>query len=155
MSETAREHLLAYIAAHNTLTLATEHNGKPFAASLFYASDEFALYFVSDPKTRHADNLKSNVLIAATISEDYQDWRVIQGVQIEGVCKEIANENESVKAMQVYARKFPFVGELGAAMAKIKFYKIEPTWVRFIDNTRGFGFKEEINLEAQFDNEST
>lgn len=149
MSDAAREHLLAYIAAHNTLTLATEHNGKPFAASLFFASDGFTLYFVSDPKTRHAENLKGNSLIAATISEDQHDWRAIQGVQIEGICKEIANENESTRAQDFYTRKFPFVDELGAAMAQIKFYKIEPTWVRFIDNTRGFGFKEEINLGGQ------
>lgn len=149
MNETARENLRAYIAAHNTLTLATEHNGKPFAASLFYANDGFTLYFVSDPKTRHAENLKSNSRIAATINEDYNDWRAIQGVQIEGVCKEIANEKESTQAMGVYTRKFRFVSELGAAMAKIKFYKIEPTWIRFIDNTRGFGFKEEINLGGQ------
>ncbi len=153
MSDEAREHILAYLASHNTLTLATERDGKPWANALFYVNDGFTLYFVSDPKTRHADHLKNNPRVAATIQDDHRDWRTIQGVQLEGRCEEITHPIESARALTVYAAKFPFIGdlirapkELGAAMAKARFHKVTPTWIRLIDNTRGFGFKEEIDL---------
>lgn len=60
MNDSRPARLLAYITAHNTLTLATEQNGRPWASSLFYANDGFTLYFVSDPDTQHAKNLKGN-----------------------------------------------------------------------------------------------
>ncbi|MBI3913053.1 MAG: pyridoxamine 5'-phosphate oxidase family protein [Chloroflexi bacterium] len=141
----SRARIIAYLENHNTLTLATEREGKPFACSLFYVNDGWTIYFVSDTKTRHAQNIAANPRVAATVHEDYRDWRVIQGAQLEGECAQ-ANVIESAKALVLYAQKFPFVKDLGAAMAKVHFYKITPHWVRFVDNTRGFGFKEEIEL---------
>ncbi len=141
-----RGRMIAYLAAHNTLTLATEKDGKPSACSLFYVNENLNLYFVSDPKTQHAENIEYQSNVSATIHEDYRDWRVIQGIQLEGECGLIKNPIESAKALALYANKFPFVAQLAAAMAKVKFYKIKPHWVRFVDNTRGFGFKEEIQL---------
>ncbi len=152
MDDAAHARILAYLAAHNTLTLATERDGRAWAAALFYANDGLTLYFLSEPKTRHAQNLAANPRVAATIHEDARDWRAIQGIQVEGTCEEITNPIESARALAVYAAKFRFVRdllhapkELGAAMAKARFYKITPAWVRLIDNTRGLGFKEEIH----------
>jgi len=138
--------ILVYLAHHNTLTLATERDRIPFACSLFYANDNFDLYFCSETKTRHAENLKSNPRVAAAIHEDCRDWRAIQGVQLEGACAGVSDPIASARALALYAIKFPFVAQLGAVMAKVSFYKITPRWVRFVDNTRGFGFKEEISL---------
>jgi uncharacterized protein YhbP (UPF0306 family) len=149
MNKERREWSLAYLASHNTLTLATESGGVPFACSLFYASAEFDLYFVSDPKTRHAENIRLNPRVAVTIHGQGDDWRTLQGLQIEGVCEEMVAEADVKKAKRVYGAKFPFITELAAAMAKVRFYRISPTWVRMIDNTRGFGFKEEIVPDAE------
>jgi uncharacterized protein YhbP (UPF0306 family) len=153
VSDEARDRILAFIAAHNTLTLATECRGKPWANALFYANDDFTLYFMSDPKTRHADHLKNNPHVAATVQDDQHDWRAIQGVQFEGTCHEITNPVEATRALTIYATKYPFIGELlrapkeiDSAMAKARFYKLTPAWIRLIDNARGFGFKEEIHL---------
>ena len=156
MSHEERERILAYLTAHNTLTLASEQDGKPWANALFYVNDNFTLYFVSDPKTRHAQHLKNNPRVAATVQDDQRDWRAIQGVQLEGACREITNPVEATHALAVYAAKYPFVGdllrapkEIGSAMAKARFHKIIPRWIRLIDNTRGFGFKEEIHFEEE------
>jgi hypothetical protein len=145
--------MLAFLAAHNTLTLATEREGKPWANALFYANDGFSFYVVSDSTTRHTENLKHNQHVAATINQDHRDWRAIQGVQLEGVCEAMTSPFDSAHALVVYSAKFPFIAdllraprELGAAFAKARFYKITPTWIRLIDNTRGFGHKEEIRL---------
>ncbi len=154
MSDGARDRVLAYLAAHNTLTLASAQAGSPWANALFYANEDFTLYFVSDPKTRHAQHLKNNPRVAATVQDDQHDWRAIRGVQLEGACYEITNPVEAAHALTVYAAKYPFVGdllrapkEIGSAMVKARFHKITPRWIRLIDNTRGFGFKEEIHLE--------
>ena len=156
MDNETRERILAYLSAHNTLTLATERDGAPWANALFYANDGWTLYFVSDPRTRHVDHLKHDARVAATIQDDQRDWRTIQGVQLEGKCEEITNPVESARALTVYAAKFPFVKdmltapkEIGAAMSKARFHKITPTWIRLIDNTRGLGHKEEIDLAEQ------
>ena len=153
----AREHMLAFIAAHNTLTLATEQDGRPWASSLFYANDGFTLYVVSDPETQHAKNLKGNPRVAVTIAEDHRDWRAITGLQLEGTCEEIGHPVDAARALAVYATKFSFIGDLlrapkalGSAMAKARFHRINPHWVRLIDNTRGFGHKEEIHLGEGF-----
>jgi uncharacterized protein len=145
MSDT-RERMVDYLAAHNTLTLATEKDGQTFACSLFYVNDGLNLYFVSDPNTQHAENIAQHHQVSATVHEDYRDWRTIQGIQLGGDCSLIHNPIESAKALALYANKFPFVAQLAAAMAKVKFYKITPRWMRLVDNTRGFGFKEEIEL---------
>ena len=152
-----RAHMLAYIAAHHTLTLATEQDGRPWASSLFYANDGFTLYFVSDPETQHAKNLKHNPRVAVTIAEDRRDWRAITGLQLEGTCEEIGHPVDAARALAVYAAKFSFIGDLlrapkalGSAMAKARFHRINPRWVRLIDNTRGFGHKDEIQLGEGF-----
>jgi uncharacterized protein YhbP (UPF0306 family) len=153
MTNEIHAHILAYLVAHNTLTLATERDGVPWANAVFYANDGWMIYFVSDPKTRHVDHLRHNASIAATIQDDQRDWRSIQGVQLEGRCEEITNPVESAHALAVYAAKFSFIKdliaapkEIGSAMSAARFHKITPTWIRLIDNTRGFGHKEEIDL---------
>ncbi len=153
MENESRERILAYLATHNTLTLATAIDGKPWANAAFYANDGFTLYFVSDPKTRHADHLKQNANVAGTIQDEQKDWRLIQGIQLEGHCEELKTAIEVAKALAVYAGKFPFIidllrapKEIASAMAKARWHKITVTWIRLIDNTRGMGFKEEINM---------
>ncbi|MBI5029800.1 MAG: pyridoxamine 5'-phosphate oxidase family protein [Chloroflexi bacterium] len=153
MNDETRKRILAYLAAHNTLTLATSHENQPWANAIFYANDGFTVYFVSDPKTRHADHLKQNANIAGTIQDEQKDWRLIQGIQLEGHCEEITDPIESAKALAVYAAKFPFIDnlihapkEIASAMAKARWHKINLTWIRLIDNTRGMGFKEEIRF---------
>lgn len=144
----ARNQIVSFLAAHNVLTLATEREGKPWAASLFYASEGLVLYFLSDPGTRHVQNLTANPRVSVTVHEEYRNWSDIQGVQLEGACELVASPAESARAMAVYASKFPFLRdavshprELGSALAKAKWYRINPHWARLVDNTRGFGWK--------------
>lgn len=84
MDDTLREKILTYIREHDTMTIATAQDDIPWAASLFYVNDGFTLYFLSDPATRHSMNIAENPLVAATVDEDYHDWRAIKGVQMQG-----------------------------------------------------------------------
>jgi hypothetical protein len=91
-----------------------------------------------------------------TIQEDYKDWRAIKGIQLEGKVMLIDGLLEKPKAMAVYGRKFadviklftdPASGIFYRAFLKVKFYRVVPEKLFFIDNQQGFGKRQELNLE--------
>jgi uncharacterized protein len=141
-----------YLQGHNVATLATCDSGNPWAAALYYASDEYILYFLSSPTSRHCRNMDQNPHVAVTIQEDYSDWLDIKGIQIEGIASELSGSEEE-KARRLYGQKFPLVGMLSQApsavikaLAKVRWYKIVPQRLYFIDNSLGLGNRDEINL---------
>lgn len=88
MESKTKEAVKQFLKEHNTMSLATSYGNSPYAASLFYASDGFVLYFFSRPESRHVINILLNPDIAATINKDYMEWRIIKGLQIRGkACK--------------------------------------------------------------------
>jgi hypothetical protein len=139
-----------FLAAHTTLTLATlADDGRPQAAPLFFAEmDDLSLIFISEQRVRHSQNVARDGRIAATIYVDGQQWQQIQGIQLEGSCAALSGA-EAVIAQDIYLAKYPFISadqKLSAMLNRVTFYKISPTWLRLIDNSRGFGFKEELQL---------
>jgi len=156
MSEALKRQILDYLASHNTLTLATCDADAPWAATVFYANDDLSLYFFSSPESRHCQNLARNPRVAVTIQEDYKDWRVIKGVQLEGSVSVIDSLLEKAKAMAIYARKYPAViklftdpasGIYHKAFLKVKFYRVAPERLFFVDNEQGFGKRQELPIE--------
>ncbi|MCH8054634.1 MAG: pyridoxamine 5'-phosphate oxidase family protein [Deltaproteobacteria bacterium] len=153
MSEELKQQILSYMEGHNTMTLGTCHEEIPWAATVFYASDGLHLYFFSAPDSRHCQNLAANSRVAVTIQEDYQDWRKIKGIQLEGKVVLVDSLIEKGKAMTVYARKYPDIiklftdptsGIFYKAFLKVKFYCVVPERVFYIDNEQGFGKRQEL-----------
>lgn len=156
MSESLKQRILDYLQSHNTMTLATSTGDVPWAATVFYASDDTRLYFFSAPDSRHCENLAANPRVAVTIQEDYKDWRQIKGIQLEGKVAPVEGVIEKAKAMAIYARKYPDViklftdpasGIFYKAFLKVKFYCVVPERILFIDNARGFGQRQELGSE--------
>jgi len=149
-AETTKARLKEFLAAHTTLTLATlAEDGRPQAAPLFFAEmDDLSLIFISEQKVRHSQNVAHDERVAAAIYADGQQWQTIKGVQLEGMCAPLSGEAAEA-ARTVYLAKFPFVAAneaLRRMLDKITFYKISPLWLRLIDNSQGFGHKEELWL---------
>ena len=138
-----RERILAYMRAHITMTLATANKGVPHAATLFYANDGFDLHFVSDPDSVHSVAAMANPTVFVTISQDYDDWQRIQGIQLRGRAELL--EGSSGRAAEVYGAKFPFVASFPPEA--LTYWKITTEWVRMIDNTVAFAHKDEIDLQ--------
>ena len=141
-----------YLRDHNVATLSTSGSGDPWAAAVFYANDGYTLYFLSSPTSRHCLDLAQNPRVAVTIQEDYSDWLEIKGVQMEGVASEISGVEEE-KARRLYGQKFPVVGMLAQApaaivkaLAKVRWYKVVPHRLYFIDNSVGLGHRDEVDL---------
>jgi uncharacterized protein YhbP (UPF0306 family) len=156
MSEELKRQVIAYLESHNTMTLATSADNYPWAATVFYASEDLRLYFFSAPDSRHGQNLAVNPHVAVTIQEDYHDWRKIKGIQLEGTVAPVDSIGAKAKAMAVYAGKYPEVIKLFSnpasglfykAFLKVRFYCVVPEKLFFIDNERSFGKRQELVIE--------
>lgn len=156
-SDALRARITTFLAEHTTVTLATVGtDGAPAAAAVFYAHDaDLNLYFLSEERTQHGQNLLATPEVAGAIQADGQDWHAIRGLQLRGRAT-LATGMELAHAAAVYGRKYAFVaallaggqgpGVLAGPLARARFWVLRPTWIRFIDNTVRFGFKEELVL---------
>lgn len=144
-----REAALAYLAGHQVMTLATHGPEGLWAAAVFYASEGFDFYFLSAGHTRHARNIAAAPAVAATIQEDYRDWPAIQGIQLSGTAKQLSGEARET-AIALYRTKYPFIASpipaLVSALARINWYRVVPDTLYFVDNTKGFGHRDAIDL---------
>ena len=155
MSQAAlRERVPRYLREHRVLTLATQGPQGPWAAAVFYAGDERALVFLSSPSSRHAGDLALQPRVAATVQEDYADWTAIKGVQIEGTASELRGDDAAL-TQRLYGEKFPLVANasaapaaIAAALARVRWYRLVPDRLFFVDNAAGFGHREELGLGA-------
>jgi uncharacterized protein len=120
-----------------------------WATAVFYANDQFDLYFLSAGHTRHAQNFHSQPHIAAAIQEDYRDWPEIKGIQLEGDVVQLTGEAQEA-GFALYLSRYPFLAEapppVRNALSKINWYRLRPTRLYFIDNSKGLGHREEVIL---------
>lgn len=142
---------LDYLADHHVMTLATSGSFGPWAAAVFYVNDGFTLTFLSSSRSRHAVDLVSDARCAAAIHEDYDDWREIKGLQLEGSVRELSGARK-IGAIARYGAKFPVIRPehapeiMRGALAKVSWYEFVPDKCFFIDNSQGFGHRDEIAL---------
>lgn len=152
-----RDTILKYMKEHNAISLASERDGIPHAASVFYVNIGFDLYFLSSPSSRHGENFAQNPRVSGTINEDYSNWLTIKGIQLEGIVENIGGILKNRDIAKEYIKKFPNVADfllsphkLGLSVArkvaKVKFYKLTPLKVYFINNELGFGHRGELVL---------
>jgi len=159
MADDERAAIRQMLEAHNTITLATCHDGAPWAASVFFASDkDLNLYFVSDYRTRHARDIGDGADVVATVNADCAEWSGVRGLQIAGFT-ETVDGLERVKALRYYLLKFPDVKALFDApkgqdeetiaqrLKAANMYRLKPRWIRLIDNSKWFGYKIEVDCE--------
>lgn len=144
--------LYQYLSRHKVLTLSYQNVDGPAACAVWFAvTDDLHLYFVSTTTTQHGVALIDGGKVAFTVQRDEQDWRSIQGVQGKGYCLPVVREQRE-NAWQAYSRRFPFVlqpfGSVAQALSVATLWSISPAWLRLIDNTKGFGHKEELIIDV-------
>ncbi len=150
-----------YLRAHHTMTVATlgppasGAGNAPHAASVFYAMDDsFRLVFLSKPSSLHGTHIGEAAPVAVTVSEDYQDWEMIQGVQLWGEARRLTGAAKA-KALALYLRRFPFVRDLlreprmAEIVRSIAVYRIAPHRAAFTDNTTGVFGRRVLELVVE------
>lgn len=132
------------------MTLATTgENGDPHAAPVYFAhrlQPKLHLYFFSDKDSQHAHDLRSDPRAAAALYPEAGGWQEIRGLQLRGEAAPVPGGDEWEVAWNTYREKFPFVTHLKAVVARNTLYVFTPRWLRWLDNRRGFGFKQEWEL---------
>jgi hypothetical protein len=95
--------------------------------------------------------------VSASISGEFSDWGEIKGLQLDGVAG-IVSDLDRGGVIEMYLAKFPSLQRLFGApendqerlivaqLSKSHFYRISPKWIRLIDNSKGFGHKEEVTF---------
>jgi uncharacterized protein YhbP (UPF0306 family) len=145
----------AFLGAHHVMSLATLGAGGPHATNLFYACDGLALLWVSDPDTQHSREIEADPRVAATVAPDYTDYAVIRGVQITGAARRVVATDERMRHLAQLEARYAFLGQLAsgppklrAAYARTAVYRLQPSRIVLIDNTKGFGHKETLEISS-------
>lgn len=143
-----RDRILTFLAEHHVMTLATVGPDGPWAAAVFYASEDLRLYFLSAPSTRHAQHLAAHPRVAASIQRDYDDWPGIRGLQLVGEVH-LVESGDQARVRGLYQQRFPLIGggagvprKILEALDKIRWYEFRPCDIYLIDNRLGFAHRE-------------
>jgi uncharacterized protein len=149
--------IAAFLDAHRVMSLATSGPRGPHAANVFYARDDFTLLWVSSPDSEHSRHLVARPRVAATIAADCLDYADIKGVQIHGDAWRIDQRAERSRARALLELRFDFLrrikfgsSALHEAYENAEFYRLEPSRIVLIDNSRGFGFKEALDFDTVY-----
>jgi uncharacterized protein YhbP (UPF0306 family) len=144
-----------FLAAHHVMSLATCGVTGAHAANLFYACDGLALIWVSEPDTQHSRNIDMDSRVAATVAPDYSDFAAVRGVQIAGAARRILAADERMPHLAQLEARYPFLRQLAAGPPKLRevyartaVYRLQPARIVLIDNTKGFGHKEMLEISA-------
>jgi hypothetical protein len=150
-----RAEILAFLDAHTVMSLATAGADGGHATSLMYARDGLTLFWVSDPESRHSREIEASPRVAATIAPDYDDFKEIRGLQIHGRAGRLNGVAARAKGVARLAARYPFLkqfltgpAELVRQMSKAAIYRLDPERIALIDNSKGFGHRDILELKG-------
>jgi hypothetical protein len=146
---------------HYTISIATAAKEESWSASVFYVSDQkLNIYFISFDESKHIQGILKNKRVSATINQDVSDWMQIKGLQLQGVAYKVPEQHRK-NILNTYRQKFDSIHELldlpktddekkiAKQFNSISLFCFEPHWIRLLDNSLGFGSKEEIEIKNQ------
>jgi nitroimidazol reductase NimA-like FMN-containing flavoprotein (pyridoxamine 5'-phosphate oxidase superfamily) len=141
-----KEQISAYLKDHPYLRLATvTPTATPQVHTVGYVSEGCTVYFVTDRKSRKAENIFLNPAVAYAVDENYEDVMTIQGVQMEGKASIITMETEAMRLLDLMAQKFPGLEKM-PPNPDLVIFKIEPTKGCFLDNSISFGHRDMVEF---------
>ena len=128
--------ITTFIQKHHLLSLCTCNKTIPYCASCFYAFDAKNATFIlaTDAKTRHGSEAIANAHVAGTIALETKIVGKIQGVQFTGIFRQATKEESTL-----YFKRFPYALAMSPTL-----WGIEIDYLKFTDNTLGFGKKLEF-----------
>lgn len=150
------ERVLAYLAGHSTLNLATHGPAGLWAAAVLYVHEGTRLYFTSVATTRHGQNILETRRAAGTINDDAWSFPAMKGIQLEGLVAPVTELDERHRVVSAYLARFPFSVGLwhGVSDAAViardpgthGFFRLTPTRLHFMDNEHHPQGREELAI---------
>jgi hypothetical protein len=144
------QQVAAFLKSQSTLSLATTAgDGSPQVAPLFYlADDDLRLYWLSSASSQHSRSLKRNPAAAVCVYSPTEQWKEIRGVQMRGAVSVITARSRRSEIVQAYCSRFHLEPLFQDAIARSRLYCFQPEWVRYLDNSKRFGYKFELTVNA-------
>jgi uncharacterized protein len=139
-----------FLRSQSTLSLATvDADGAVRVAPLFYLHESGPrLYWFSSASSAHSRNLARDAAAAVAVSHQTDEWRKIRGVQMRGTATRVRSRTVRAAVAGRYTERFRLGKLFAVGMARATLYRFDPTWLRYIDNARRFGYKFELTLPA-------
>jgi uncharacterized protein YhbP (UPF0306 family) len=142
------QRVVDFLETETTLALSTAaKDGAPCVAPLFYLPREGPrLFWFSSPGSQHSRNLRESPQAAGAVYAHTGDWTKIRGVQMRGAASPVSDPALRQAIAKEYTERFHLGTLFEAAISKSALYCFQPEWVRYIDNSRRFGYKFEMSL---------
>lgn len=104
---TIEEFIEEYLQKAKLMQVATAFDNQPWACSVYFASDEeFNLYWISFPSTRHSYEIEKNNKVAGTIVLPHNPGEDVRGIQFQGIANKLVNPLEMESAMKYYGERY-------------------------------------------------
>ena len=127
------QHVLDFLAAQPTLTLATTlRTGVPRATTLTYVNEGVNVYVWMRPDTTTAQQIEENPIVAFAIDQYADDWRETRGLQGAGEARVVLSPEELSRVVAGLEQKYPPLA--GSLSSGVSIFRIAPTELQFIDN---------------------
>lgn len=125
--------IVSFIKKMNLLTFCVSENDLPYCASSFYVFDEkrSKIIILASSTSKHIQIAQRNPNVAINIALDTKIIAQIQGAQIQA---KFSKGDENHK--KLYLEKFPI-----AKMLIFETFVLDIKWVKYVDNSLGFGTK--------------
>lgn len=137
-----KQKLLRFLKSHNFMTVAT-YDGKPWVANVYYVvDDDFNLYFLSEPASKHGRDLAKNSSVACSIADSNQKVTNQKiGVQLQGSAK-IVNVITRIKwVLHLWNKINPGfesvinISNIQKKVIKGRVYQITPALIKFFNES--------------------
>jgi uncharacterized protein YhbP (UPF0306 family) len=143
------QRVAAFLDTETTLALATVTvGGSARVTPLFYLPQGLRLYWFSSSSSGHSRNLGEHPPCAVTVYSRTDDWKQIRGVQMRGMASMVHDPPLCQAITAAYTARFRLGKLFAANLSKSGLYCFDPEWLRYIDNSRRFGYKFELFLHT-------
>ena len=142
--------VLALLRGQSTMMLSTcDDAGWPQATPLFYyVDDDLGLYWYSAAHSAHSKHVSREGRAAVAVSVPTEHWREICGVQMRGEVSVITGQARNT-INGLFCGRFDLGATFRLIMTQSRLFRFQPSWIRYLDNTKGLGYKFEINLPGR------
>jgi uncharacterized protein YhbP (UPF0306 family) len=143
--------IAALLREETTLALATvDEHGEPCVAPLFYIADaDLTLYWLSSATSQHSLNLARNPGASATVYRPAATWKEIRGLQMRGQVAAITQRDRRRALIGQYRERFQLGALFRLAISRSTLFAFRPEYFRYLDNSKGFGYRFEIFRESR------
>lgn len=142
--------VLALLRSQSTMMLSTcDDAGWPQATPLFYyVDDDLGLCWFSAAHSAHSKHILRERRVAVAVSVPTEDWRQIRGVQMRGEVSVVSGKARGT-IDGLFCARFDLGATFRLIMTQSRLFRFQPSWIRYLDNTKRPGYKFEINLPGR------